>query len=269
MTFEMNLATLASMIGRKVLLTGATGGLGKIFADTLAGLGAELLLVDQPGTELDRLAADLRMKYGVATHVYFCDLEDQTQRQELVDQVLISGKLNALINNAAFVGSSNLEGWSVPFQEQSVETWRRALEVNLTAVFHLCQGLFPLLEKCEGGNIVNIGSIYSDFAPDWSLYEGTSIANPAAYGASKAGLVQLTKWLSTTLSPKIRVNSISPGGIFRNQPKIFVERYSARTPLKRMANENDFRGTIAFLVSDMSAYITGQNIKVDGGWGVW
>ena len=95
------------------------------------------------------------------------------------------------------------------------------------------------------------------------------MANPAAYGASKGGLIQLTRWLSTTLAPSIRVNAISPGGVFRNQPDLFVKRYETRTPLARMATENDFRGIIAYLASDMSSYVTGQVISVDGGWGVW
>ena len=95
------------------------------------------------------------------------------------------------------------------------------------------------------------------------------MSNPAAYGASKGGVIQLSRWLSTTLAPHVRVNAISPGGIFRNQPAQFIERYASRTPLGRMATENDFRGVIAFLATDMSAYMTGQNLLIDGGWGVW
>ena len=95
------------------------------------------------------------------------------------------------------------------------------------------------------------------------------MANPAAYGASKGGLIQFTRWLSTTLAPYVRVNVISPGGIARAQPQRFVERYIQRTPLKRMATEDDFRGAIAYLASDLSAYVTGQVLSVDGGWGVW
>ena len=106
------------------------------------------------------------------------------------------------------------------------------------------------------------------FAPDWNLYEGTSMNNPAAYGASKAGLIQLTRWLSSQLAPQVRVNSISPGGIFRNQEKEFVKRYESKTPLGRMATEDDLKGAIAYLASDLSKYVTGQNLSVDGGWGV-
>jgi NAD(P)-dependent dehydrogenase (short-subunit alcohol dehydrogenase family) len=95
------------------------------------------------------------------------------------------------------------------------------------------------------------------------------MSNTSAYGASKGGLLQLTRWLATTMAPAVRVNAISPGGIARGQAKVFVERYEARTPLGRMATEDDFRGAIAFLATDMSAYVTGQNLSIDGGWGVW
>lgn len=95
------------------------------------------------------------------------------------------------------------------------------------------------------------------------------MSNPAAYSASKGGLIQFTRWLATTIAPDIRVNAISPGGIFRNQPEVFVKRYEAKTPLGRMATEDDFRGVVAFLASDMSRYVTGQNLVMDGGWGVW
>ena len=114
-----------------------------------------------------------------------------------------------------------------------------------------------------------MGSIYGTYGPDWGLYRQTRMGNPAAYAASKGGLLQLTRWLATTLAPQIRVNSISPGGIYRKQPKAFVNRYNARTPLARLATEDDVRGAVAYLASDLSRYVTGQNLSVDGGWGVW
>jgi len=127
----------------------------------------------------------------------------------------------------------------------------------------------PLLRSNEGANIINIASIYGEYGPDWRLYEGTDMSNPAAYGASKGGLIQFTRWLATTIGPHVRVNAISPGGIFRNQPKKFVSRYESKTPLARMATEDDFSGAVAYLASDLSKYVTGQILSVDGGWGVW
>ena len=263
------LLDLMDMCGRRVLLTGAAGFLGRAMSDVLAEMGASLILVDQAAEPLKQVAEELMRCWPVPVEYHVIDLEQQPQRTRLVGMVRDSGLgLNVLINNAAFVGTSGLSGWTAPFEGQSVETWRRALEVNLTAPFDLCRGLAPLLKE-SGGAIINIGSIYGEFGPDWGLYEDTNMANPAGYGASKAGLIQLTRWLATTLAPQVRVNSISPGGIARGQPISFVERYKARTPLGRMAREDDFRGAIAYLASDLSAYVTGQNLRVDGGWGVW
>ena len=260
---------LSNLEGRRALITGAAGGLGKIISDTLAELGADLILVDRFDQDLKELGAKLTECWGVNVAHQVCDLEQQKQRTELMDWLKNSGgNLNILINNAAFVGSSELQGWAVPFEEQTLETWRRALEVNLTAIFDLCQGLTPLLKAAPGASIINIASIYGMYAPDWSLYEDTGMSNPAAYGASKSGLIQFTRWLATTIAPCVRVNAISPGGIFRNQPIIFVDRYVAKTPLRRMATEDDFRGVIAYLASDLSKYVTGQNLAVDGGWGI-
>lgn len=263
------IAELGNLVGRRALITGATGGLGKIFAETLAELGADLVLVDRPGSDFTALTAKLMQHWEGSFDTHFCDLEIQSERSALIAKLKGSGQgLNILINNAAFVGTSDLPGWGVPFEEQSIDTWRRALEVNLTAVFDLCQGLSPLLKKAKGASIINIASIYGMFGPDWSFYEGTDMGNPAAYGASKGGLIQLTRWLATTIAPEVRVNAISPGGIFRNQPEEFIKRYEARTPLGRMASEEDFRGAIAYLSSDLSKYVTGQVLSVNGGWGV-
>jgi len=139
---------------------------------------------------------------------------------------------------------------------------------RLTAAFHLSRSLAPELRSSGKGCIINIASIYGEFGPDWSLYEGTAMGNPAAYAASKGGLLQLTRWLATTMAPDVRVNAISPGGIYRNQPDKFVSRYGRKTPMLRMANEEDFRGAVAYLATSMSSYVTGHTLKVDGGWNV-
>ena len=98
---------------------------------------------------------------------------------------------------------------------------------------------------------------------------GEEIGNPAAYSSSKGGLIQFTKWLSTTLAHEIRVNCISPGGILRDQSSTFISKYEQKTPLRRMALEEDFKGIVAYLASDLSEYVTGQNIMIDGGWTSW
>ena len=263
------LKELRNLYGRVSIITGATGHLGKVISETLAELGSDLILIDRPESDFSTMISDLKPKWGVEVETYSCDLELPNQRKELISSVVKSHKeLNCLINNAAFVGTSELSGWNVSFDQQTSETFSRALEVNLTAVFDLVKGFSIPLKNSKGANIINIASIYGMFAPDWNLYEGTSMNNPAAYGASKAGLIQLTRWLSSQLAPQVRVNSISPGGIFRNQEKEFVKRYESKTPLGRMATEDDLKGAIAYLASDLSKYVTGQNLVVDGGWGI-
>lgn len=264
------LKAMMNLRGRRAMITGATGNLGRMMADALAELGADLLLVDRPNSDFDSLEKELCEKWQVDTLSLGCDLESEDERLAMIGAVKAHSRgLNILINNAAFGGTSNLQGWSTPLEEQTLDSWRRAVEVNLTAVFHLCQAFTPNLRAAEGGNIINITSIYGEYGPDWRLYEGTAMGNPAAYGASKGGLAQLTRWLATTIAPQVRVNAISPGGIFRNQPDAFVQRYVDRTPLARMATEEDFRGAVAYLASDLSRYVTGQILRVDGGWGAW
>ena len=260
---------LANLTNRTALITGATGHLGKVFSDTLAELGSDLILVDLSESKLEKLSLDLRKQWGIKVDHFVCDLEIQEKRTKLITKLIDSKvELNILVNNAAFTGGLQLQGWNVPFENQSIDTWRRAIEVNLNAVFDLSQGLLPLLRKAQGANIINISSIYGLYAPDWKLYEDTNLSNPAAYAVSKSGLIGLTRWLSTTISPKIRVNAIAPGGILRDQPIEFVNRYCKGVPLGRMATEEDLRGVLAFLATDLSKYVTGQVLTVDGGRGI-
>ncbi len=260
--------TMFSLTGKRILVTGASGHLGSALATALAGAGASLLLADKD----EQVLANVMDSLGTTgKHKSFIvDLEDSTDRESLV--AAISGHtsvLDGVVHNAAFVGTSDLDGWVVPFEHQSVETWRRALEVNLTAPFHLTQGLVPLMVGSPSPSIVTIGSVHGVVGPDWGLYEGLPMASPAAYAASKGGLIHLTKWLATTLSPHIRCNSVSPGGLERAQPGNFSERYATRTPLGRMGREGDIVGAVVYLLSDASAYVTGHNIIVDGGYSSW
>jgi len=259
-----------SLAGRVSIVTGATGHLGRVITATLAELGSSIAILDKPQTPVFEFATFINSKYGVQAKGYEIDLSDEctvTNAPNLINNSL--GCPDILVNNAAFVGTNNLDGWSVPFEKQSLETWKEALDVNLTAVFNLCQASVPFLAQGSHGSIINISSIYGSLGPDWSLYRDTALANPAAYSVSKGGIIQLSRWLATTVAPLVRVNTVSPGGIERAQSEVFQARYVERTPLGRMATEEDFRGVIAFLSSDASSYITGQNIMVDGGWSVW
>jgi NAD(P)-dependent dehydrogenase (short-subunit alcohol dehydrogenase family) len=179
------------------------------------------------------------------------------------------GGLDILVHGAAFVGTTHHPGWSVPFERQTVEAWNAALQVNVTSAFVMVQEAREALAQSGHGSIILFASIYGLIAPDFHLYDGTDMANPAAYGVSKAGLIQLARYLATALAPAIRVNAITPGGIWRQQPELFHQRYVAKVPLGRMAVEEDLKGAVAYLASDLSAYVTGHNLVVDGGWTIW
>jgi len=179
------------------------------------------------------------------------------------------GGLDILVHAAALVGTSDLKGWAEPLERQSVEAWDAALRINLTSAFILVQEARTVLGQSGHGSVIFVGSIYGALGPDYDLYEGTSMQNPVAYGASKGGLLQLTRYFSCLLAPGVRVNMLSPGGVFRGQPESFVKKYEQRTPLRRMAAEEDLKGGIAYLASDMSRYVTGQHLLVDGGWSAW
>ena len=131
--------------------------------------------------------------------------------------------IDVLVNNAAYTGDTFSKGWSGPFESQSLEFWEKALDVNLTSVFEITQSLAPALQKAKDGNILNVASIYGALGPNMSLYERTNMGNPAAYSASKGGLIQLTRWLATTLAPEVRVNSISPEAFLGANRKILLK----------------------------------------------
>lgn len=265
------LAELSDLKGQVALITGGAGYIGRVVAAGLAELGCGVCLLDRPGSAVTEVAAELAAgSDGVPTWILPVDLEDEEARTSVLQMLRAGpGRLDILVNNAAFVGDTRLEGWVVPFADQGLEAMRRCLEVNLTAAFHLSQLCHPLLAEYGHGRILNVSSIYGVSGPDMSLYEGTNMGNPVAYAMSKGGLLQMTRWMATVLAPRVRVNAISLGGVFRNQPEMFVERYVARTPLGRMATEEDFKGAVAYFSSGLSAYVTGQNLMIDGGWTAW
>ena len=264
------IGNLFSLKKKISLVTGADGYLGKTICSTLAQNGSNIILVDNFGKEKNLLqkVKYFKRKYKRQNFYSFtCDFSQRENIKNLTKKLKKFKQLDILINNAAFTGEKFSTGYIEKFERQTTEAWNACLDVSITSVFDLVQNLLPKIKKSNSASIINISSIYGVYGPDWSIYKNTKMANPAAYAVAKAGLIQFTKWLSKTLGPKIRVNSISPGGIFRKQPKSFVNSYSKKTSLKRMAKEEDFIGVILLLASNASSYITGQNIIVDGGWG--
>lgn len=243
------------MRGRRALVAGGSGHVGRAAVEALEEAGADVLVADIEGDDDRTIRCDLRDEGAVAGAV-----------RATVDRL---GGLDVVVHCAALVGSSDRAGWTVPFAEQSVGTWDEALRVNVTSAFVLVREAQAELAGSGHGSVILFASIYGSVGPDPSLYQGTAMVNPVAYGVSKGGVVQLMRYLATMLAPAVRVNAISPGGIVRGQNASFVERYRARTPLGRMATEEDIKGAVAYLASDLSAYVTGHDLVLDGGWTAW
>lgn len=261
---------LLQLDGRKAIVTGGAGHIGLAIDETLLELGASVLILDSDATASDKCVAELSDIYRDRTAAVVCDLADEDATRAAVRNGIAQLEgLDILIHCAAYVGTTHAPGWAVPFEKQTVQAWDAAMKVNLTSAFAMAQEARPALAASGHASVIFISSIYGLVGPDMRLYENTSMANPAAYGVSKAGLLQLVRYLATTFAPQIRVNAITPGGVWREQPQSFVDQYVSRTPLGRMATEEDFKGAIAYLASDLSNYVTGQNLIVDGGWTAW
>lgn len=265
------LATLMDLKGRRAVVTGGAGHIGLAVEEALLECGAAVAVLDLDPKAVEERVSLLQKRPGSdGVLPLICDLKDDKAARGAIRQAIAKlGGLNILVHCAAFVGTTGAPGWAVPFEEQTVEAWDAAMRVNLTAAFVMVQEGREALARDGNGSVILFASTYGMVGPDSSLYDGTAMANPVGYGASKGGVLQLTKYLATLLAPKVRVNAISPGGVWRDQPDSFHQRYIARTPLKRMAAEEDMKGAVAYLASDLSAYVTGHNLVVDGGWTAW
>lgn len=261
---------LMDLTGRCALITGGAGFLGLAIGEALVELGARVAILDRQEEQCHERAVVLSNHgHGGAISIVADLLDEDETRKAAAEAASRLGRLDIVVHAAGYVGTTQVEGWAVPFESQTVAAWDQALRVNVTSAFALVQHLKPVLEESGHGSVILIASIYGVVGTDPHIYEGTQMVNPAGYVVSKGAVVQLTRYLATTLAPRVRVNSISPGGIWRNQPDSFHQKYRDRTPLGRMAAEEDFKGAIAYLASDLSAYVTGHNLLVDGGWTAW
>ncbi len=261
---------LMNLKGRVALITGGAGHIGMALGGALAELGAQIVVLDRRYEDCAKAVNKLESDHSIPCFPLQADLSRTEHLKSIPHEALKQvDRIDILVNCAAYVGTTDLKGWSAPFAEQDPAVFQESLRVNLTGTFALTQAFAPLLEKNGTGSVINVSSIYGVVGPDFKLYENTEMGNPAGYAAAKGGLIQLTRWLSTALPPKVRVNSLSPGGVARNQPSSFTDQYIKKAPLGRMATEEDFKGAIAYFASDLSAYVTGQNLVVDGGWTAW
>ena len=222
------------------------------------------------------IAARLSEEFGAPVIGIGCDVTSAESVAAMVAQVASEfGDIDILHNNAAG-RLQDLDAFFAPFEEYSHESWRTIMSVNIDGMFLVAQAVGrEMIRAGKGGAIVQMSSIYGVVAPDNRIYEGSEldgrrINSPAVYAASKAAVIGLSRYLAAYWAPQgIRVNTVSPGGVFSGQNQTFVERYSARVPMARMAEAEEVVQAVLYLASDASSYVTGQNLTVDGGLTAW
>lgn len=235
-----------------IIVTGGNGLLGRDIIDKIIAEGGFCINVDinQEST------ADLsRIK---------CDITKESSVLECIKTVISKyNRIDGLVNNAY----PRTSDWGNKFEDINYQSWQQNIDWQLNSYFFFTQQVSKLMIKQKNGAIITMASVYGIVGPDFTVYNGTTMTMPAAYSAIKGGLVNFTRYLASYLGPNnIRVNAVSPGGIFDNQNSIFVENYNQKVPMRRMGLPEDISPAIVFLLSDEAKYITGQNIAIDGGW---
>ena len=267
------------LAGRVAVVTGGVGLLGTEFCRTLAEAGAAVAVVDLNGSA-SQAVADSLTNGGYKALALPTDITQPDSANAAVEKVLSTfGRLDVLVNSAALDPKFDPDAVNKgitpgAFEDYPLDLWNSALNVNLTGMFLMTQACVrPMIEQGKKGSIINICSTYGLNGPDQRIYvkEGKRVAfKPVYYTVTKAGVMGFTKYLAAYYAgTEIRVNALTPGGVFNNHEAYFVNNYSAKTILGRMAHKDEMNGALLFLASDASSYMTGNNVVVDGGWTAW
>ena len=262
------------------IVSGASGLLGSIYCATLAQQGAKVIGLDKKisKTNIKKTFNEFELSKEFEENIIFekCDITKNDNVKEVFKKNSIDKKnLKILINNASLVKQiSNIDSnFYKPFLKSEPKDWKKFFEVDLVGTLILSKLAIPIMIKNNGGSIVNISSTYGILSPDQRLYKSIKKENmekPIGYSISKSGILNLTRHLATLYGEfNVRVNTLTLGGVFQNNPKAFVKKYSEKTPLNRMANKFEYCASMLFLVSNASSYMTGSNLIVDGGWSSW
>lgn len=267
------------LTGRVAVVTGGVGLLGAEFCRTLAEAGAAVAVVDLNESASQAVAESLTNS-GYKALAFPTDITQPDSVNAAVEKILSAfGQIDILVNSAALDPKFDPEAVDKgitpgAFEDYPLDLWNSALNVNLTGMFLMTQACVkPMLEHGKKGSIINICSTYGLNGPDQRIYvkEGERVAyKPVYYTVTKAGVLGFTKYLAAYYAEtEIRVNALTPGGVFNNHEEYFVKNYSAKTILGRMARKDEMNGALLFLASDASSYMTGNNLVVDGGWTAW
>jgi NAD(P)-dependent dehydrogenase (short-subunit alcohol dehydrogenase family) len=242
------------LANKVIIVTGGSGLLGKHFVKYLKNEKAIVINADASEPIEDK------------ENYYYCDITNSDSVDSMINYVILKyDRIDGLVNNAY----PRTKDWGTPFEKFEEESWRINIDMQLNSYVFISRKVLLEMKKQSFGSVVNLGSIYGFLGPDFTVYENTNMGNSAEYAAIKGGIINLTRYLASLYGKdNIRVNTVSPGGVFDNQNEIFVKQYSKKVPLRRMANPLDIAPSVAFLLSDESKYITGHNLIIDGGWSI-
>ncbi len=266
--------TYFSLKGKTAIVTGALGLLGMQHCFALAEAGASVIVCDLNENLCKKFSGEL----GINSIGVGVDITDYSSVQNLLETTLKEFfTVDILVNNAAINDKFEEAGSAAElskFENYPLELWNKSLNVNLTGMFICCQVIGTEMARRNSGSIINIASTYGIVAPDQSLYKDKNghqrFYKTAAYPVTKGAVISFTKYLAAYWGNKgVRVNALSPGGVENFQDEFFIDNYSRRTPLGRMAKAADYKGSLIFLASDASQYMTGANLVVDGGFTIW
>lgn len=235
-----------------IIITGGSGLIGREIVKDIASKG---------GIAIN---ADINVETDLAEGRLFVDISDEQSVQNAVTAVFQKwGRIDGLVNSAY----PRTKDWGAFFEDIPLDSWRKNVDFQLNSCFVFCQKVLKIMAEQGHGSIVNMASIYGIVGNDFTIYEEYGGTSPAAYAAIKGGIISFTRYLASYYGRKgIRVNCVSPGGIFDHQHPSFVARYEAKVPMGRMGNPDDIAPAVSFMLSDEAKYITGQNLAADGGW---
>lgn len=264
----MDLKNIFNLHGKTVLVTGGAGHLGSAMSEIVAAYGANLYILGNNAKKNADLAKKLKKSYGlsICESMAFNIDSDEIVAEVFRDIFIKTGSIDVLINNAAYSSLRQLH-------ECTTEEWEKGIDGTINGVYRATRCALSYMMKQNSGNIINIASMYGMVAPDMEIYGDSGQNNPASYGAGKAAIIQLTKYIAAVYANNgIRANSVSPGA-FPNkvvQSDVrFISELCRKNPMHRIGTPSDLQGIILYLASDASAYTNGQNIAVDGGWTAW
>jgi NAD(P)-dependent dehydrogenase (short-subunit alcohol dehydrogenase family) len=243
---------MSKLVNKVIVVTGGNGLIGSSILNYLKVSGAICINAELYGPD------------NLENGTICCDVTNSESVKQALNEILLKfKKIDGFVNNAY----PRTTDWGAKFEDIELESWRRNIDMQMNSVFICSQAVLKIMKRQGFGSIVNISSIYGTVGPDFTIYDNTEMTMPAAYSAIKGGIVNFTRYLASYYGPDgIRLNCVSPGGIFDNQKEIFVKQYEQKVPMRRMGMPEDISPAVAFLLSDDAGYISGQNLMVDGGW---